>query len=124
MRVEDIIEKMTVLKRYGVMFSLDDFGTGYSSLTYLQRIPIDQLKIDQGFVRDIMVSANDAKIAKMIIVLAKTLGISVLAEGVETEAQRDVLEKHGCYHYQGYLFGRPMPIDEFEQYLILQQTPH
>ncbi|NNH01802.1 EAL domain-containing protein [Acinetobacter sp. ANC 5414] len=124
MRVEDIIEKMTVLKRYGVMFSLDDFGTGYSSLTYLQRIPIDQLKIDQGFVRDIMVSANDAEITKMIIVLAKTLGISVLAEGVETEAQRDVLEKQGCYHYQGYLFGKPMPIDEFEQYFILQQTPH
>jgi diguanylate cyclase (GGDEF)-like protein/PAS domain S-box-containing protein len=123
-RVEDIIEKMTVLKRYGVMFSLDDFGTGYSSLTYLQRIPIDQLKIDQGFVRDIMVSANDAEITKMIIVLAKTLGISVLAEGVETEAQRDVLEKQGCYHYQGYLFGKPMPIDEFEQYFILQQTPH
>ena len=124
MRVEDIIEKMTVLKRYGVMFSLDDFGTGYSSLTYLQRIPIDQLKIDQGFVRDIMVSSNDAEITKMIIVLAKTLGISVLAEGVETEAQRDVLEKQGCYHYQGYLFGKPMPIDEFEQYFILQQTPH
>lgn len=124
MRVEDIIEKMTVLKRYGVMFSLDDFGTGYSSLTYLQRIPIDQLKIDQGFVRDIIVSSNDAEITKMIIVLAKTLGISVLAEGVETEAQRDVLEKQGCYHYQGYLFGKPMPIDEFEQYFILQQTPH
>ena len=124
MRVEDIIEKMTILKRYGIMFSLDDFGTGYSSLTYLQRIPIDQLKIDQGFVRDIMVSANDAEITKMIIVLAKTLGISVLAEGVETEAQRDVLEKQGCYHYQGYLFGKPMPIDEFEQYFILQQTPH
>ena len=124
MRVEDIIEKMTVLKRYGVMFSLDDFGTGYSSLTYLQRIPIDQLKIDQGFVRDIIVSSNDAEITKMIIVLAKTLGISVLAEGVETEAQRNVLEKQGCYHYQGYLFGKPMPIDEFEQYFILQQTPH
>lgn len=124
MRVEDIIEKMTFLKRYGVMFSLDDFGTGYSSLTYLQRIPIDQLKIDQGFIRDIMVSTNDAEIAKMIIVLAKTLGISVLAEGVETEAQRDVLEKQGCYHYQGYLFGKPMPIDEFEQYFILQQTLH
>lgn len=124
MRVEDIIEKMMTLKRYGVVFSLDDFGTGYSSLTYLQRIPIDQLKIDQGFVRDIVVSANDAEIAKMIIVLAKTLGIAVLAEGVETEAQREVLEKYGCYHYQGYLFGKPMPIDEFEQYFILQQTSH
>ena len=120
MQVEDIIEKMTILKRYGVMFSLDDFGTGYSSLTYLQRIPIDQLKIDQGFVRNIVISANDAEIAKMIIVLAKTLGIAVLAEGVETEAQRKVLEKQGCYHYQGYLFGKPMPIDELEQYLWSQ----
>lgn len=115
-RVEDIIEKMTLLKRYGVTFSLDDFGTGYSSLTYLQRIPIDQLKIDQSFVRDIAVSSNDAEITKMIIVLAKNLGVSVLAEGVETEAQRDILAKHGCYHYQGYLFGRPMIISEFEQY--------
>ena len=124
MRVEDIIEKMTILKRYGIMFSLDDFGTGYSSLTYLQRIPIDQLKIDQGFVRNIVISANDAEITKMIIVLAKTLGISVLAEGVETEAQREVLEKQGCYHYQGYLFGKPMPIDELKQYLCSQQTLH
>ena len=124
MRVEDIIEKMTILKRYGIMFSLDDFGTGYSSLTYLQQIPIDQLKIDQGFVRNIVISANDAEIAKMIIVLAKTLGISVLAEGVETEAQREVLEKQGCYHYQGYLFGKPMPIDELKQYLLSQQTRH
>lgn len=124
MRVEDIIEKMTILKRFGVTFSLDDFGTGYSSLTYLQRIPIDQLKIDQGFVRDIVVSSNDAEIAKMIIVLAKTLGISVLAEGVETEAQRDVLEKQGCYHYQGYLFGKPMPIEELEQYVLVQQNSY
>ena len=106
------------------MFSLDDFGTGYSSLTYLQQIPIDQLKIDQGFVRNIVISANDAEITKMIIVLAKTLGISVLAEGVETEAQREVLEKQGCYHYQGYLFGKPMPIDELKQYLLSQQTRH
>lgn len=121
MRIEDIIEKMTVLKRHGVLFSLDDFGTGYSSLTYVKQIPIDQLKIDQGFVRDILISANDAEIAKMIIVLAKTLGISVLAEGVETEAQRDMLEKQGCYHYQGYLFAKPMPIDKFERYLLLQQ---
>jgi diguanylate cyclase (GGDEF)-like protein len=122
MCVEDIIEKMLILKRHGVSFSLDDFGTGYSSLTYLKRIPIDQLKIDQGFVRDILISANDAEIAKMIIVLAKNLGISVLAEGIETEAQRDMLEKQGCYHYQGYLFGKPMPIHELEQYLLLQQT--
>jgi EAL domain-containing protein (putative c-di-GMP-specific phosphodiesterase class I) len=122
MRIEDVIAKMMVLKRYGVMFSLDDFGTGYSSLAYLKRIPIDQLKIDQSFVRDIVVNSNDAEIAKIIIVLTKTFGISVVAEGVETEAQRDVLEKYGCYDYQGYLFAKPMPIDEFEQYLLFQKT--
>ncbi|MHA3056065.1 bifunctional diguanylate cyclase/phosphodiesterase [Acinetobacter sp. ANC 4633] len=122
MRVEDIVEKMMVLKRYGVMFSLDDFGTGYSSLTYLKRIPIDQLKIDQSFVRDILVNSSDAEIAKIIIALTKTFGISVLAEGVETDAQRDVLEQYGCYDYQGYLFGKPMPIDELEQYLLLQKN--
>lgn len=122
MRIEDVIAKMMVLKRYGVMFSLDDFGTGYSSLAYLKRIPIDRLKIDQSFVRDIVVNSNDAEIAKIIIVLTKTFGISVVAEGVETEAQRDVLEKYGCYDYQGYLFAKPMPIDEFEQYLLFQKA--
>ena len=122
MGIEDVIAKMMVLKRYGVMFSLDDFGTGYSSLAYLKRIPIDQLKIDQSFVRDIVVNSNDAEIAKIIIVLTKTFGISVLAEGVETEAQRDVLEKYGCYDYQGYLFAKPMPIHELEQYLLFHRT--
>ncbi|PVZ80391.1 bifunctional diguanylate cyclase/phosphodiesterase [Serratia sp. S1B] len=122
MGVEDVIAKMMVLKHYGVMFSLDDFGTGYSSLAYLKRIPIDQLKIDQSFVRDIVVNSNDAEIAKIIIVLTKTFGISVLAEGVETEAQRDILEKYGCYDYQGYLFAKPMPIHELEQYLLFHRT--
>lgn len=109
--VEGVIAKMTALKEVGVGFSLDDFGTGYSSLAYLKRMPLDQLKIDQGFVRDVLIDANDAAIAKVVIVLAESLGLMVIAEGVETEAQRDFLASQGCHAYQGYLFGRPMPID-------------
>ncbi len=115
--IEDIISKMTVLKAKGVAFSLDDFGTGYSSLAYLKRLPLDQLKIDQSFVRDILIDTNDAAIARMIVVLADTLGLAVIAEGVETEAQRDALAQHGCHAYQGYLFSRPMPPEEFERFV-------
>jgi diguanylate cyclase (GGDEF)-like protein/PAS domain S-box-containing protein len=107
--VEDIIEKMRVLKAQGVGFSLDDFGTGYSSLSYLKRLPLDQLKIDQSFVRDLLTDANDAAIAQMIVALAQSMGLAVIAEGVETPAQRDLLASLGCYAYQGYLFGRPGP---------------
>jgi EAL domain-containing protein (putative c-di-GMP-specific phosphodiesterase class I) len=101
--VEAIIAKMGALKSHGVGFSLDDFGTGYSSLTYLKRLPLDQLKIDQGFVRNIVTDPNDAAIAKMVVALAESLGLAVIAEGVEMQAQADFLAHLGCHAYQGYL---------------------
>ncbi len=115
--VEDIIGKMTTLKAKGVGFSLDDFGTGYSSLAYLKRLPLDQLKIDQSFVRDILTDSNDAAIAKMIVVLAGSMGLTVIAEGVETAAQRDSLAQQGCHAYQGYFFSRPVALDAFEVFV-------
>ena len=115
--VEDVIAKILAIKEYGVDFSLDDFGTGFSSLAYLKRLPLDQLKIDQSFVRDILVDPNDAAISKMVIVLAETLGLSVIAEGVETQAQRDLLASQGCLAYQGFLFSRPLALQEFETFV-------
>jgi diguanylate cyclase (GGDEF)-like protein/PAS domain S-box-containing protein len=112
--IKDIIVKMKALKCIGVGFSLDDFGTGYSSLTYLKQLPLDQLKIDQSFVKDILTNANDAAIAQMVIVLAESLGLVVIAEGVETEEQRLFLVNQGCHAYQGYLFSRPVPVGDFE----------
>jgi diguanylate cyclase (GGDEF)-like protein/PAS domain S-box-containing protein len=115
--VEAIIAKMGALKAHGVGFSLDDFGTGYSSLTYLKRLPLDQLKIDQGFVRNIVTDSNDAAIAKMVVVLAESLGLTVIAEGVESQAQADFLAHLGCHAYQGYLSSRPLPLDRLEAFL-------
>ena len=115
--VESVIATMMTLKAQGVCFSLDDFGTGYSSLSYLKRLPLDQLKIDQSFVRDVLTDPDDAAIAKTIISLGQSLDLSVIAEGVETEAQRQFLERYGCRAYQGYLFSRPIPLDDFTEFL-------
>lgn len=111
--VADTITKMHALKAIGVRFSMDDFGTGYSSLAYLTQLPLDQLKIDQSFVRNIGTKSTDAMIVQTIIGMANNLGIEVIAEGVETDVQRDFLWEAGCRLYQGYLFGRPVPVAEF-----------
>jgi len=112
--IDDTIAKMVQLKQHGVGFSLDDFGTGYSSLAYLKRLPLDQLKIDQSFVRDVLTDPNDAAIAKTIVALGMSLGLRVIAEGVETEAQRAFLHEHGCHAWQGYLLSPPVPVAKFE----------
>jgi EAL domain-containing protein (putative c-di-GMP-specific phosphodiesterase class I) len=108
--MDDLITKMKALKQYGVSFSLDDFGTGYSSLSYLKRLPLDQLKIDQAFVRDLLTQPRDLAIAKTIVDLGTSLNMAVMAEGVETREQHQILEAMGCRQFQGYLFGKPMPM--------------
>ena len=115
--VDDVIAKMGALKAKGVGFSLDDFGTGYSSLAYLKRLPLDQLKIDQGFIRDILSDPDDAAIARMIVALGENFGLTVIAEGVESEKQLLKLAEQGCNHYQGFLFCRPLLQSDFERYV-------
>jgi diguanylate cyclase (GGDEF)-like protein/PAS domain S-box-containing protein len=115
--VEDTIATMNSLKEIGIQFSLDDFGTGYSSLQYLKRLPLNQLKIDQSFVRDIATDVSDRAIVRTIVAMAQSLNLSIIAEGVETEEQRQLLMNKGCTNYQGYLFGKPVPIEQFEALL-------
>lgn len=119
--VEDTVAKMAALKAEGVGFLLDDFGTGYSSLYYLKHLPLDRIKIDKSFVDDVLTNSNDAAIVRTIIALAQSLGLIVVAEGVETEAQREFLCCEGCLNYQGYLFSKPVPAEQFDL-LVRQQS--
>ncbi len=114
--MEDVIVKMNVLRSNGIGFSLDDFGTGFSSLNYLKRLPLDQIKIDQSFVRDILSKPKDAMIARTIISLGHDLGLVVIAEGVENEAQRDFLIENGCNAFQGFMYSESLPVKAFERF--------
>ena len=111
--MEDLTRKMTALVEQGVRFSLDDFGTGFSSLSHLKRLPLSKLKIDRSFICDVLSDANSETIVRTVIALGQSMGMTVIAEGVETEAQRSFLADNGCLRYQGYLFGRPMPVADF-----------
>ena len=115
--IEVTLNKMSELKGNGVALSLDDFGMGYSSLSYLKRLPLDQLKIDREFVKDLLTDPNDAAIASTIINLARSLGLDVIAEGVENEAQREFLATRGCTSFQGFLYSRPLPIEQLEAFI-------
>jgi predicted signal transduction protein with EAL and GGDEF domain len=115
--VEDTIKTMLGLNSVGIRFSMDDFGAGYSSLQYLKRLPLEQLKIDRSFVQDLENNSSDRTIVRTIITMAQSLNIDVIAEGVENEAQRELLQNKGCIHYQGYLFGKPVDIEQFNRFL-------
>ncbi len=116
--LDDTVAKMRRLKKLGVSFAMDDFGTGYSSLTYLKRLPVDALKIDQSFVRDATHDPNDAEIIRAIVAMARSLNLDVIAEGVETPEQLAFLQKLGCHLFQGYLHSRPLPIEGFRQLMV------
>ncbi len=116
-KVDEVVFKMRALRLLGVRFSLDDFGTGYASLSYLKKFPFDQLKVDRSFVRDIMTDPDDAAIIRAIIAMGRSLRLSVVAEGVESEEQYAYLIEHGCTLFQGYMFGRPQALPQFESML-------
>lgn len=113
----DTVTKMNALKALGISFSMDDFGTAYSSLAYLKQLPLDQLKIDQSFIRDLSDNSSNAALVQAIILMGRTFGLDVIAEGVEDEVQLAFLNLHGCHAYQGYLFSRPLPLAEFEAFI-------
>ena len=116
--IDEVVRKMAELKSHGVLLSLDDFGTGFSSLNYLRQLPLDQLKIDQSFVRNILRSSKDASIAKTVVTLGRTLGLEVIAEGVETSEHRRTLAEMGCSNYQGFFFARPLASGDFDAFVI------
>ncbi|PHY07700.1 MAG: hypothetical protein CK528_02565 [Alcaligenaceae bacterium] len=117
----DVNRKIASLKDIGIAVSLDDFGTGYSSLNYLKRLSLDQLKIDQSFVRDMLTDAHGAAIARTIVTLGHSLGLEVIAEGVETLKQQEFLQEIGCLAFQGYLYSRPIPAHDFESFARLHR---
>jgi len=119
--IDSTVKKMLLLTEMGVAIAIDDFGTGYSSLAYLKRMPIKQLKIDRSFVKDIISDPSDALLVETIIKMGQNLGQNVLAEGVETEQQFDLLKQHECQLFQGYLFSRPVSSDEIEKLFYLLQ---
>jgi EAL domain-containing protein (putative c-di-GMP-specific phosphodiesterase class I) len=115
--LEEAVDKMNALKQSGFTFAIDDFGTGYSSLTYLKRLPFDQLKIDQSFVRGLINNTTDAAIVKAIIVMAKSMNLNLIAEGVETEEHLSYLSDFGCHEYQGYYFSKPLAVEQLSEYI-------
>ena len=117
--IDLVIARMRDLKALGVSVSVDDFGTGYSSLYYLKNLPLDEIKIDQSYIRDLLEDANDAAIVESIIAIARNLKLRTVAEGVETAAQADILRAMGCSVHQGYHYSRPLPLDEFEAFTRL-----
>ena len=121
---EQTIQTLLDLRAMGVSLAIDDFGTGYSSLSYLKRFPVDKIKIDQSFVRDISVDPNDAAIVAAIIAMSKQLGLKTVAEGVETEAQLQFLTRLECDAYQGYLFSRAIPAADITTLIQSRQAPH
>ncbi len=119
--IEDVSGKLAALRQRGIGVSLDDFGTGYSSLNYLKRLPLTQLKIDKSFVDDVLTDTSDAAIARTVVALGRQLGLHVIAEGVETEEQRALLQDIGCLAYQGYLYSKPLSAEDFERFLLARE---